>query len=284
MTQKHAQEISGKRKEPCDRCGAETDPEEVFTYFRERICERCIYDIIDEKWQGDFKEVILNDLKQKCDRNYQTWQKWFHEHYAKCNGDHPNCGVYYVLEEFLLNCGVCQTCCEHAQEDYGLKVDGCDGCPYEAGQDPSVLLSIHEEHLLKMIKGEKDYEFRKQIWKRSDIKRAYLYVTAPVKRIAGYFTIANILTASPDTLWGRCAEKSGLTKDQFFTYFQDRPRGYAIKIRLLEIYKMLKDPRELFDTFHPPQNFTYLSTNEVKMLECGKVENLKKNGQGEHPK
>lgn len=120
-----------------------------------------------------------------------------------------------------------------------------------------VLLSIKPEYAFKIFDGSKKYEFRKAIFKRPDIKTVVVYASSPVQRVIGEFEIETILSSSPERIWEKTKEYSGITKDFFFEYFSNKEQAHAIKIKETRRYK---EPLELKKNFKvsPPQSYTYL--------------------------
>ncbi|QQS44437.1 hypothetical protein IPM65_02455 [Candidatus Roizmanbacteria bacterium] len=127
----------------------------------------------------------------------------------------------------------------------------------------NVLLSIKPKYVDKIVQSIKKYEFRKIIFKNKSPWRVYIYCSSPVKKIVGYFTIETIIEDHPYNLWETCKDHSGISKEDFFTYFEDREKGYAIKIDKIDIFKNPVEPNEYFDNFIPPQSYKYL---EVDLL------------------
>jgi len=96
-----------------------------------------------------------------------------------------------------------------------------------------------------------EYEFRRKIWKR-DIKDVLVYSGKPVQRITMRFKVDNIFSGSPQLLWDRYHEYSGISRQEFFKYFKNCDTGYAIEIgniTNLEPYKL---------NIRPPQSYKYI--------------------------
>ena len=121
-----------------------------------------------------------------------------------------------------------------------------------------VLLSIRPRYVESIMKKEKSYEFRKTIFRNGDVARVFIYSTSPVKRILGSFAVGSITEDSPENLWSRFGDCSGLTDLEFFDYFRGRSKGYAIKIEHLVRFDTPIDPAETIPGFIPPQSFQYL--------------------------
>ena len=118
----------------------------------------------------------------------------------------------------------------------------------------AVLFSIKPKFVEAMERNEKHYEFRRTIFDRDRTDRVVIYSTAPVKKITGTFRVGSVIEASPSELWTRFGIVSGLSKKEFFQYYDGKSTGFAIKI---EDYERFKEPIDPYDdsSFTPPQSF-----------------------------
>jgi predicted transcriptional regulator len=121
-----------------------------------------------------------------------------------------------------------------------------------------VLLSIKPRFADAIIDGRKKYEFRKNKFSKDDITCVYMYSTAPIKRIIGIFKITEIIEDSPSALWDRLKNQAGISEDEFFDYFRNKKKGFAIEIKEVEKFENPLDPKILFPNFVPPQSFCYI--------------------------
>ena len=125
----------------------------------------------------------------------------------------------------------------------------------------NVLLSAKPKYVKEIMNGNKKYEFRKSIFRcKDDIELVYVYSTSPVKKIVGVFTIETIIEDHPKNLWDNFKEFSGIEEEEFFNYFGERKKGFAIEIGELEVFEDPIDPKISIPGFVPPQSFCY--TNE----------------------
>jgi Uncharacterized conserved protein len=120
-----------------------------------------------------------------------------------------------------------------------------------------ILLSIKPEFADKIFNGTKKFEFRKSIFKNSDVKTVVVYASSPVQKVIGEFTIDRILSEQTDKLWSMTREYSGITKEFFDQYFASKDIGYAIKVKDIIRYNKPKSLSELNISF-APQSFVYL--------------------------
>jgi len=124
-----------------------------------------------------------------------------------------------------------------------------------------VLLSIKPKYVESIINGRKRYEFRKVIFKKNYVDNVYIYCTAPVKRIIGAFRVGAVIEDRPDRLWEQLNEFSGLDETEFFNYFKNAEKGFAIEIKSMVKFEDPLDPAMLIPGFVPPQSFYYVSSS-----------------------
>ncbi|WP_373840337.1 ASCH domain-containing protein [Methanospirillum sp.] len=130
-----------------------------------------------------------------------------------------------------------------------------------------VLLSIKPEYVKRITRGEKKYEFRKKIFKSSDIGRIFIYSSSPEKKIIGSFRIGAILRDHPELLWDQVKEEAGIDYDAYCKYFSGKTEGYAIQINDLKILSIPIDPKEFDPCFTAPQSYQYLPKTYFLSIE-----------------
>jgi predicted transcriptional regulator len=121
-----------------------------------------------------------------------------------------------------------------------------------------VLLSIKPEFAEKIFSGEKQYEFRRVVFKNKDVTKIVVYASAPVSMVIGEFEIEHVISAEPNKLWDQTKAFAGITKEYFLEYFRGLDNGYAIKIKNFIRYSEAFDLESNFGV-KPPQSFVYLS-------------------------
>lgn len=125
-----------------------------------------------------------------------------------------------------------------------------------------VLLSIKPQFVEKIISGEKTFEYRKQVFKQ-DISTVVIYATKPVGKIVGEFKVKDILKDSPSNIWRKTKKNSGISKEFFMDYFNDRDSAYALEIQDFVKFDLEIDPKDVFLKFTAPQSFMYLDENWI---------------------
>lgn len=120
-----------------------------------------------------------------------------------------------------------------------------------------VLLSIKPQFAEQIFSGVKKYEFRKTLFKRSNVDTVVLYASSPIQRVLGEFKILSVLSNNPSDIWETTQKESGITRDFFFDYFKDKDVAHAIEIGEVIRYH---SPKFLLDynIKHAPQSFRYL--------------------------
>jgi len=121
-----------------------------------------------------------------------------------------------------------------------------------------VLLSIKPQFVKEIFNGNKKFEYRKAIFKNTDIKTIVIYATMPVGKIVGEFEIDQILTAHPSKIWEKTKNFSGITQDYYDEYFEGRNKAYAIQIKSINEYEYQLCPYANNNNFTAPQSFKYL--------------------------
>lgn len=121
------------------------------------------------------------------------------------------------------------------------------------------LLSIRPEYVEEMKSGRKKYEYRKRVFRRSDISSVLVYATKPCGKVVGEIEIEEIIEEDIDTLWNDTKHLSGISEEFFYEYFQNRESGFAIKIKeFIEYDRSLELSEVAPEIKAPPQSFCYI--------------------------
>lgn len=122
-----------------------------------------------------------------------------------------------------------------------------------------ILLSIKPEYAEKILSGQKRYEFRKVLPKRSDINVVIIYATKPIGKVIGEFYIDSFLTDLPSKLWLMTKRHSGISKAYFNKYFDGRKKAHAIVVGDVRRYETPMDLVNLLPNSPAPQSFCYVN-------------------------
>ncbi|HBA5332791.1 TPA: ASCH domain-containing protein [Escherichia coli] len=121
-----------------------------------------------------------------------------------------------------------------------------------------VLLSIKPEFVEKILNGTKKFEFRKGIFKKTDVKSVVIYSTMPVGKIVAEFDIADVIEDKPSIVWEKTSQYAGISKQFFDSYFHSKEKAFAIEIGNLKIYDQPLHLSSLGDNITAPQSYRYL--------------------------
>jgi predicted transcriptional regulator len=124
------------------------------------------------------------------------------------------------------------------------------------------ILAVKPHFARALVAGEKRFEFRRVHpgFQTGDV--IYVYATAPVQAILGYFTCGKIIKGTPRELWEGYDGGPELTRSFLRSYFEGRAKGYAIQVRDPRAWTSpltLDILRELIPGFCPPQSYRFLA-------------------------
>ncbi|WP_045566959.1 transcriptional regulator [Burkholderia ubonensis] len=124
-----------------------------------------------------------------------------------------------------------------------------------------VLISLEQRHAENILSGTKQVELRRRAMRLKAGTIVWIYVKVPVGRVVGYVQAGDVHWLAPSTLWRRFANVCGLTRGEFFTYFDGVPKGFALGLqepKRLMGGMSLADLRYIDSEFQPPQFFMRL--------------------------
>ncbi len=130
----------------------------------------------------------------------------------------------------------------------------------------SILISLEPRHAENILQGKKTVELRRR---RPDVLPGtllWIYSKMPVGSIVGYATISSICEDSPERLWRKFRSEVGVSRAEFFSYFDNRDLGIAIQlenavplIAPITLHRL----REVNGKFQPPQFFARLDGESI---------------------
>lgn len=120
----------------------------------------------------------------------------------------------------------------------------------------TALFSIRPEYVEKIFNGIKKFEYRKQP-NRIPISKILIYETAPIMKIVGEAEVEKVLVDTPEVIWEKTKEYSGISKEFYFQYYRGRYAAVAYQLKNVIKYDI---PKELsdFGIKRAPQSFCYL--------------------------
>ena len=123
-----------------------------------------------------------------------------------------------------------------------------------------VLLSIKPRFARAIFSGEKQFEFRRTIFKDKNVRKVYVYASKPIGLVIGEFEIGEVITEEPNSLWNITKSASGISRKYFDEYFEGKQVAYAIRVNEAQEYAKPVTLMELFNINRPPQSFMYVAT------------------------
>lgn len=132
----------------------------------------------------------------------------------------------------------------------------------EATNQVTILLSLQNEYFLKMISGEKKYEYRFSFPKAN--VRAFIYAPRKVKAVVGCVDFEFPIEGSAEEISKLYSECGDGDYQVMFDYIGKKKKAYAMKVK-----KILKFENPLsyaviksrFSNFYAPQSYIILDKN-----------------------
>lgn len=118
-------------------------------------------------------------------------------------------------------------------------------------------MSIKPQYANKIFSGEKKFEFRRTIFKKTDVKSVIVYSSSPVQKVIGEFEIEKVIAEENVEVLLEKTNRMGISGDSLRDYYQDRKMCYAIKIKNPILYSPAKNLKDFGINF-APQSFVYI--------------------------
>jgi predicted transcriptional regulator len=125
----------------------------------------------------------------------------------------------------------------------------------------AILFSVRPKFAERIFNGTKTVELRRVRPTVLSGELALVYVTSPTKELQGAFEVSGVLSEAPSTLWKKVSKGAGVTRKEFFAYFEGKKLAHAIMIRCawkLSMPIQLSNLQRQKGGFRPPQSFHYI--------------------------
>jgi predicted transcriptional regulator len=123
-------------------------------------------------------------------------------------------------------------------------------------------MSVHPHYAEAIMDGRKKVEFRKRPL-ADDVTVVWVYATAPVQRIVGYFVAGPSITAAPKALWRRFRRVGCINQIDFDRYFATSKVGSGIQIKAVARLNPPVQIGALLSSGIPPQSFAYVCQGQA---------------------
>lgn len=127
------------------------------------------------------------------------------------------------------------------------------------------LLPIKPRFAQAILDGTKTVEFRRHGFARQ-ISYILIYASSPIKRVVGYFRIANITRDAPRRIWQKYEDVAGITAAEFLEYYAGADTAVAIEVRDLVVLDRPVTLRNIRRSLQAPQSFCYLDASILRRL------------------
>jgi predicted transcriptional regulator len=124
----------------------------------------------------------------------------------------------------------------------------------------SAILSIKPDFAEAIFRGEKQFEFRRRLFKTKTPTRIFVYASAPISKIIGHFEIDDIISKRPSSLWKDTKHAAGIKRSYFLRYFSGCHEAHALKVRKPVRYLQPLNLSDAFGIDRPPQSFCYVTS------------------------
>ena len=137
----------------------------------------------------------------------------------------------------------------------------------------ALLISIRPRHAEKIFAGVKTVELRRTRPRLLQGDLVLIYVTSPIKALAGACEVVEVIEGTPEALWRIVQDRAGVSAEEFCDYYAGATTGFGIHLKNA---RRLPEPLQLeqlkteWPSFHPPQSYRYLSSAQVDFVGVDK--------------
>ena len=128
-----------------------------------------------------------------------------------------------------------------------------------------ILLSLRPAYADLVFNGLKKAELRRRIAIDMEGRDVFIYVSSPVRRLRGGFTVDKVWSGPPETIWDQVSTLAQVDRKTFDSYYAGCSVAFALGITSVWEYKnpsSLVTLRKRFHDFVVPQSWRYLQLSE----------------------
>ncbi len=146
--------------------------------------------------------------------------------------------------------------------------------------DRATLLSLRPRFAEALLNGSKTVEIRRRRAHIAPGSLCLLYASSPVRALVGAIHVLATDADTPEALWHRWGDQTGLARDEYDAYLLGSSRSCAIVIGVVAPFARpvsLSELRRRHRAFVVPQSYRFLHEGESAALlngEAGQLEQL----------
>lgn len=125
-----------------------------------------------------------------------------------------------------------------------------------------ILLSLRPEYARLIYQGTKRAELRRRRPARS-LGLVFVYETAPVSRVTGWFRVSEIETAPRSRLWKVYRDQLAISRADFERYLGGCSRPTVMTVSTRRCFRRGLPLRAFTGGSRPPQSFCYLDAARI---------------------
>lgn len=125
----------------------------------------------------------------------------------------------------------------------------------------------------RIFSGEKTFELRRRLPKE-DLSYILIYSTSPVSKVVGYARVKGIKTGPTDDLWISHHQKFGISKEDYFSYFNGCETAKAIELTEVKTFVRPFSISEISEDLSVPQSFCYIEKSLFSKVRRRKSANV----------
>lgn len=128
-----------------------------------------------------------------------------------------------------------------------------------------LFIAVKPEYANKLISGQKDIELRKTKPHVQQGDYVIIYASAPVKAVIGFGKVKGIIDCNPNNLWERFANRLGINKQSYFSYYDGYQKAVGIEFDMIKPVSPigLEELRRVDPKFQPPQIYRYVTNDDI---------------------
>lgn len=129
--------------------------------------------------------------------------------------------------------------------------------------DKAILISIKPKYASLIYAGYKVVELRRVIPTQFEGHMAYIYETAPISKVTGFFVVGGLISLKKDLLWKRFGSLTMVSKTDFDNYFHNHEMAHGIIS--IDAHRFVNEVEiTTFGLKRPPQSWCYVPEKPIQ--------------------